>query len=167
MYCVGLDGRDVRAHGRAFLFPLRTIVVFLGAHVARILVVHENHGQLALYEVLVLKSGLLLQLYVACGLPYMFRINLPVSCIELGFVAAMTSPRFCDSLETHMSQILHRTWFSLDQMALRVLEGMFGLAVHDTAVCPSEGGCMQLFAFLQVSCLLSWFRFLESSVGEW
>lgn len=145
-----LDARDVRIHGKGFLYPLRTIVVLLGARVAQILVIQEEPGQLALFEVLLLKSGLFLQLYVACGLPYMFRTNLPVSCIELTFIAAMTGHGFCSSLESHMSQILHQTWFSLDQMALRVLEGMFGLAVHDTAVCPCEGGCMQLFAFLQV-----------------
>lgn len=144
------DERQIRLRGRGLFIPIRLMVVSLGAYVASNIRVDKEPGGVALYEVICLKSGLLFQSFAVFGVPLLFQTNLVLSLVETGLVVAVCGHSFCGHLHGVLTDLLHQTWFSLDQTALKVLECMFGMAVHDTAVCPHKGECTQLFGFLQV-----------------
>ncbi|GMH41863.1 hypothetical protein BSKO_09773 [Bryopsis sp. KO-2023] len=144
------DAAHLRRQGRGFVLFVRAFAMLLGTSVTTFLVTNPISGWLSIVEVLVLKSGLLVQMCIAYGLPLFFRDNLALSVVESVVITSTVGPAFCRSLTLGDSNEYHELWYSLDQTALKVLEGMFGMTVHDTAVCPVEGSCGQLFAWLQV-----------------
>lgn len=144
------DAAHLRRQGRGFVLFLRTFAVLLGTVVTTSLVTPPISGWLSIVEVFFLKSGLCVQMCIAYGLPLFFHDNLPLSILESVVVTATVGPAFCRSLILGSSDEYHKLWSALDQTALKVLEGMFGMTVHDTAICPVEGSCTQLFAWLQV-----------------